>query len=287
MLKSYDKTMKINFISNFSGNAMPIKIESVSTIEKEEFEQQPDEGVQENPERIRIYARFRTVRRPPNDRVVIRAAILYLDTPFLTKPWKQELSPKSFEIMHGLTRVTKLTPDKLATALAINKENLPDPDDGGFLIGLVIDLVTFYRDKLAQQVQQEEGTESTISRVVNFGTESQQILTTTGESIGILEVLNGFLCKMTLLQVNLSQRNEEGIYAYVHQILQMADDILEFSTAYLEFLNPLYLDIERRGFFDERKIRELKSNLLKELIENKKRIQLEFDSLINPKESES
>jgi hypothetical protein len=266
---------------------MPIKIESVSTIEKEEFEQQPDEGVQENPERIRIYTRFRTVRRPPNDRVVIRAAILYLDTPFLTKPWKQELSPKSFEIMHGLTRVTKLTPDKLATALAINKENLPDPDDGGFLIGLVIDLVTFYRDKLAQQVQQEEGTESTMSRVVNFGTESQQILTTTGESIGILEVLNGFLCKMTLLQVNLSQRNEEGINAYVHQILQMADDILEFSTAYLEFLNPLYLDIERRGFFDERKIRELKSNLLNELIKNKKRIQLEFDSLINPRESES
>ena len=35
-------------------------------------------------------------------------------------------------------------PDKLTTALAINKEDLPDPDDGGFLVQLVVDLVVFY-----------------------------------------------------------------------------------------------------------------------------------------------
>ena len=50
----------------------------------------------------------------------------------------------SFEAVHGISRVLRLIPDKLATSLAINKENLPDPDDGGFLIVLVSDLLDHY-----------------------------------------------------------------------------------------------------------------------------------------------
>lgn len=50
----------------------------------------------------------------------------------------------SFEVVHGMSRVLMLLPDKLATALAINKENLPDPDDGGFLIDLVLQLLEHY-----------------------------------------------------------------------------------------------------------------------------------------------
>ena len=50
----------------------------------------------------------------------------------------------SFEAVHGISRVLRLIPDKLATSLAINKENLPDPDDGGFLIVLVSDLLDHF-----------------------------------------------------------------------------------------------------------------------------------------------
>ena len=265
---------------------MPIRIESVSSIGEEVFESQPDGEIQLNPGGVKIYAKFRTIRGP-NDRVINKAAILYLDAPYLVKTWKQNLNLKSFEIMHGLTRVVRLMPDKLATAMTINKENLPDPDDGGFLVGLVVDLVTFYRDKMALQVQQEENAENTTSRVINFGAENQQILSVDGESIGVLEILNGLLCKMSLFQINLSERNEEGITFYAHQVLQMADDILEFATAYLDFIHPLYLDIERNGIFDEFKIEELRSNLSEKLVGNRKKIQLEFDSLVNPREIES
>ena len=267
------------------GNQVSIKIESSTSVDEETFENQPEE-VDPEPNHSRIYTRFRIIRRP-NGRVVNKVAILYLRAPYPEKSWRQELDLKSFEVMHGLSRVALLIPDKLATAMVINKENLADPDDGGFLIGLVIDLVHFYRDKMVGQVQQEEGAERTTSRVINFGSEDQQILMVEGENIGILEVLNIFLCRMTLLQVSLSMRNEEEINFLVQQILQMADDILEFSTAYMEFVQPLYLDIERRGVFDEAKVRELKFSLVRKLARNKRKIQLEFESLLSPRESES
>ena len=42
--------------------------------------------------------------------------------------------------------------DKLASAMAINREKLPNPDDDGtFLIQLVIDLVKFYQDRTQQE----------------------------------------------------------------------------------------------------------------------------------------
>jgi hypothetical protein len=42
--------------------------------------------------------------------------------------------------------------DKLASAMAINREKLPNPDDDGtFLIQLVVDLVKFYQDRTQQE----------------------------------------------------------------------------------------------------------------------------------------
>jgi hypothetical protein len=49
--------------------------------------------------------------------------------------------------MHGLSRIVLLLPDKIATAIAINKEVLPDPDDGTYLIQLVVNLLKFYQDQ--------------------------------------------------------------------------------------------------------------------------------------------
>jgi hypothetical protein len=51
--------------------------------------------------------------------------------------WIFSVDLKSFESIHGVSRIVKLIPDKLATAIAINKEHLSDPkDDGSFLVDL-------------------------------------------------------------------------------------------------------------------------------------------------------
>ena len=63
--------------------------------------------------------------------------------------WLWEVDLKSFEPIHGMSRIAKLIPDKLATAIAINNENLKDPkDDGSFLIDLVLKLLVFYQAQL-------------------------------------------------------------------------------------------------------------------------------------------
>lgn len=43
------------------------------------------------------------------------------------QPWKIKMSLKSFEVFHGIWCVMNLLPDKLATAIAINKENFTAP----------------------------------------------------------------------------------------------------------------------------------------------------------------
>ena len=66
------------------------------------------------------------------------------------KLWFLELS--LFEPVHGISRVLRLIPDKLATALAINDENLPNhQDDGGFLIDLVLQLEKLYQKITAEK----------------------------------------------------------------------------------------------------------------------------------------
>ena len=105
-------------------------------------------------------------------------------------------------------------------------------------------------------------------------------------STGLLEILNEFITKMNSIKDNLKSRNVAGINSDALLILQMADDILELSTAYMDFVHPIYLDIERHGTFNEEKIEELKSKLNDKLVENKKKLQQEFDSLTKPRETE-
>ncbi len=76
--------------------------------------------------------------------------------------------------MHGLSRVVLMVPDKIATAIEINKEDLPDPDDGTFLIGLVEDLVVFYKGKLSRDVS-EDNNENFDSRIEQHGEDRREM----------------------------------------------------------------------------------------------------------------
>ena len=98
--------------------------------------------------------------------------------------------------------------------------------------------------------------------------------------------MNEFITKLNSIKDNLKARNVDGINSDALLILQMADDILELSTAYMDFVHPIYLDIERHGTFNEEKIEELKSKLNDKLVENKQKLQQEFDSLTKPRETE-
>jgi hypothetical protein len=93
-----------------------------------------------------MYAEFK-ISLDDQDRINNKLAHLYLFTDYYERTWKLSLNLESFEVMHGLSRIVLLLPDKIATAIAINKEVLPDPDDGTYLIQLVVNLLKFYQDQ--------------------------------------------------------------------------------------------------------------------------------------------
>jgi hypothetical protein len=77
---------------------------------------------------------------------VLSSAIYFSPNPE-EEAWMWFLNLESFEAVHGMSRIVKLIPDKLATAIAINREELTDPeDDGSFLVNLVTKLMIFYKD---------------------------------------------------------------------------------------------------------------------------------------------
>jgi len=82
-----------------------------------------------------------------DSRIKVGKAILSLRE----RKWKWALGPKDFEAVHGMSRVVRLIPDKLATAIAIHKEGLNKPEedraDGSFLVELVANLVKIFAEK--------------------------------------------------------------------------------------------------------------------------------------------
>ena len=107
-------------------------------------------------------------------------------------------------------RVLLLTPDKLATALAIFKENLPDPDSGAFLVVLVIDLVKFYIDQVTNRQQGSNTTDTestelqTLIETFAFGgleSDSAQRIPEEGAD-DFLQVLQNLLTKLDSIQVS-------------------------------------------------------------------------------------
>jgi hypothetical protein len=79
--------------------------------------------------------------------------------------------------------------------------------------------------------------------------------------------------------LTLAGRNEEAIISDCYLIVQMADSILELSNAYMDFVHPIYLDIERHGAFNEGKIDELRKKIVQKLAERKDNLKDEFTLL--------
>ena len=123
-----------------------------------------------------MYAEFKTGLE--SSRIVNKLAHIYLFTDYYERTWKLDLNLESFEVMHGLSRVVLLLPDKIATAIEINKEDLSDPnDDGGFLIQLVINLVKFYKIRLSSWARRRELDDNdniSVSRLEELGHENEE-----------------------------------------------------------------------------------------------------------------
>ena len=228
-----------------------------------------------------IYAEFLTTSDSRSYRVNIHCSKIYLFHGSQENMWEIKVNLKTFEIIHGLSRITKLVPDKLATAIAINKEELYDPeDDGGFLIQLVIDLIDYYITSLNRQDLFITDCEDSLdSRLEDIAEESENVFTLPEVIIELLDLVIEYKNKLLSIKRALRLRNEEDFKREGLSLLRMSDRILEVCNVYLDFVHPIYLDIERHGMFDETKIEDLKKKIVLKLAEKKNKLQDEFDIL--------
>jgi len=76
-----------------------------------------------------------------------------------------------------------------------------------------------------------------------------------------------------------NRQSLEVILQYANEIIEMSDDILTCCYIYMDFLHPVLLDIERKGCIDQNKINSLKESLNQKLVENDRKLYLEYAKL--------
>jgi len=224
----------------------------------------------------RLFAEFVTSTDVQRNRVFSHYANLYLFADFYAKPWRIKTNLKSFEVLHGMSRVVLLIPDKLATAVEINREKLSDPHDGGFMVQLVIDLVSFYISLFSDIPT--VSSEQISSRIEPLSVRDQEKDTFLfpEECVELSDLLLEFKDKLEHVKLALKERREEAIIFDCQTVVRMADSILELCNAYIDFVHPIYLDVERNGSFNDGKIKSLRKAISEKLAEQNNRLKDEF-----------
>jgi hypothetical protein len=183
----------------------------------------------------------------------------------------------SFEAIHGISRVVRLVPDKLATAIVINKENLPDPeDDGSFLIDLVLKLVHSYLEQTKQ---------TNLDNLTAADHEGCEYVNAMKRNHKFSDVLTFLANRLTKFKSKLGQRNQESINNFAWEILRLCDTILAFCTIYLDFVHPMLISIRRERIVNEVRKNELAEKVEQELQSKRYLLCNEFNSTVTENEN--
>ena len=166
--------------------------------------------------------------------------------------WEWNLSLKSFEPVHGMSRVVLLVPDKLRTATAINAEQDLD-DDGRFLVDLILKLCFFYRDQVESRKEAEAASlESRRSSADRANELPMEFLLGGIDEIGggldfsesIAALIRGLEEFKTLLE---QRADQQRLFNACDVILELSVDLFACSQAFLCFNHPIWIQVSRSG----------------------------------------
>ena len=150
----------------------------------------------------------------------------FIATTFEKVRWLWPLNLGDFETVHGMSRVVKLIPDKLATAICIYNEELSDPQDtGSFLIKLINDLAKFYYNKICADNPEAI---NNIENVTNYK-EAVQLLITLLDTFKLM----------------LDARTTSNFTNITNKILDLSDKILILCYVYMDFIHPTWISHKR------------------------------------------
>jgi hypothetical protein len=174
--------------------------------------------------------------------------------------WKWPVSLRSFEPIHGVSRVVKLVGDKLGTAMDLNSENLPDPkDDGTFLVDLVLDLCKFFRDQLegrrelertallARKNVAERPEPALVFSLGSYAPRDEE------DGLSLEETLVTFTVRLERFKQLLVDRvGQERLRQANERILELSVDLLVCCQTYMSFVHEAWIEADRRTVSPER-----------------------------------
>ena len=159
-----------------------------------------------------------------------------------TKQFTWIVDPADFGVIHGLSRVVRLIPDKVVTSRILYEERIPEPYDSGWLIQLVLNLLTTYRQDHARRqgpIQREQGLRRYHRELVLALDDGHEV----EEGAGVN--LNGTIDTLQHCLTDVQQSTEEGdpeIYWQIAEsVAEFADQVREICLVYTDLVHPLLI----------------------------------------------
>jgi hypothetical protein len=213
----------------------------------------------------------------------VSAEICFLRSGATGQRWRWTLSNRSFEAVHLLSRVARMTADKLLTASLLNLDNLRDPgDEGGFLIRQLEDLAAGSGSRL-RELRALEAAELTLRRqraglpepspptegeeprgnddglrgenclefstgAYGFLTSEQSPVQISGPERSLDQVVDWFASRLVGFREFLARRpGPSRVLSWAEATVEMAAEILACCQAYLHFVHPVWRELEETG----------------------------------------
>jgi len=156
--------------------------------------------------------------------------------------WNWIFTLAHFEIIHGLSRVVKLLPDKVQTAIEIKKENIPN-EDGSFLIKLVMDLANVYLSDLTK-LKVDVVADTVTTKIFSY---DRALVVFADQPESLENVIVKFLTKLDDFKKSLTENNQNNIFKTAEALLCLADDILICCDVFLDLVHPVWISIKRQA----------------------------------------
>jgi hypothetical protein len=184
------------------------------------------------------------------NQIKANCGILSLLMPNKTSCWMWKTDLKSFEVVHGTSRVVKLIPDKLASAIIINHgtRNELHPDNGVFFVNLVTNLASEFMNLIHKPEPQPNrwgslrtsfGPDKALSTPLP---ETQQSLEDNLKNL--ITSLNNFKEKL------INEEPPADLFQAALPILNMSENLLLLCEAYMKYIHPVWLSMDRTGLID-------------------------------------
>jgi len=151
-----------------------------------------------------------------------------------------------FGVIHGLSRVVRLIPEKLVTARLVAEEDQVVPFHGAWLINLVLDLLQTFRQDYARggpRIQRNQGLRRYHRQTVIELEKGLDVEEDVG--LDLRETLDALNDSLSEAYSTVDRPSSEAFWQASREVVTFADRVREICFVYLELVHPFLVRARR------------------------------------------